>query len=33
MKNLSDKLLTEYLDKIKTQTLLDYGVYQIEAQG
>ena len=33
MKNLSDKSLTLYLDKIKTETLLDYGVYQIEADG
>ncbi len=33
MKNLSDKKLLEYLKKIDTQTLLAYGVYQIEAQG
>ena len=33
MKNLSDDLLTKYLDKIKTETLLAYGVYQIEADG
>tara|TARA_Y100001958_G_C21240685_1_gene568290 strand:- start:1166 stop:1750 length:585 start_codon:yes stop_codon:yes gene_type:complete len=33
MKNLSDKFLNEYLDKIKTETLLSYGVYQIEADG
>ena len=33
LKNLSDKSLTLYLDKIKTETLLDYGVYQIEADG
>ena len=33
MKNLSDDLLTKYLDKIKTETLLAYGVYQIEANG
>ena len=33
MKNLSQKELTEYLDKIDTETLLNYGVYQIEANG
>ena len=33
MKNLSDQSLSEYLDKIKTETLLAYGVYQIEAEG
>ena len=33
MKNLSDSLLINYLDKIKTETLLAYGVYQIEAGG
>lgn len=33
MKNLSDKELTEYLEKIQTKTLLDYGVYQVEANG
>ena len=33
MKNLSEKDLIEYLDKIKTETLLAYGVYQIEASG
>ncbi len=33
MKNLSDKELLEYLDKIKTETLLKYGVYQVEAEG
>ena len=33
MKNLSDKSLTLYLNKIKTETLLAYGVYQIEADG
>ena len=33
MKNLTDKSLTQYLDKIKTETLLAYGVYQIEAEG
>ena len=33
MKNLSEKELKEYLDKIKTETLLAYGVYQVEAEG
>ena len=33
MKNLNDALLIKYLDKIKTETLLAYGVYQIEADG
>ena len=33
MKNLDDSSLSKYLDKIKTQTLLAYGVYQIEADG
>ena len=33
MKNLSDKELKSYLSKIKTETLLAYGVYQIEANG
>ena len=33
MKNLTEKLLHKYLDKIKTETLLAYGVYQIEANG
>ena len=33
MKNLSEKNLREYLDKISTETLLAYGVYQIEANG
>ena len=33
MKNLTEKLLNQYLDKIKTETLLAYGVYQIEAGG
>ena len=32
--NYSDKSeLKNYLDKIKTETLLRYGVYQIEADG
>ena len=33
MKNLTDDLLLKYLEKIKTETLLAYGVYQIEADG
>jgi septum formation protein len=33
MKNLSHDELTNYLKKIKTETLLAYGVYQIEAGG
>ena len=33
MKNLSDDELVLYLEKINTETLLAYGVYQIEAGG
>ncbi len=33
MKNLDDNLILKYLDQIKTETLLAYGVYQIEANG
>ena len=33
MKKLSDIQLTDYLKKIKTEVLLAYGVYQIEAGG
>ena len=33
MKKLSEKQLTNYLKKIKTEILLAYGVYQIEAGG
>ena len=33
MKNLDDSFLLKYLNKIKTETLLAYGVYQIEADG
>ena len=33
MKNLKETELLEYLSKIKTKTLLSYGVYQIEADG
>ena len=31
MKNLSDNELSSYLNKIETETLIAYGVYQIEA--
>ena len=33
MKNHSEKELKDYLKKIKTTTLLAYGVYQVEADG
>ena len=33
MKNLNNEELISYLSKIKTETLLAYGVYQIEADG
>ncbi len=33
MKNFKEKELIKYLDKIKTETLLAYGVYQVEADG
>ena len=33
MKNLKEIDLINYLSKIKTDTLLAYGVYQIEAEG
>jgi len=33
MKNFTDASLLKYLDNIKTETLLAYGVYQIEAKG
>ena len=33
MKNFKEKELINYLNKIKTETLLAYGVYQIEAGG
>jgi len=33
MKNLSDDELFLYLNRVETKTLLDYGVYQIEANG
>ena len=33
MKNLKEDELIQYLDKIKTEILLMYGVYQVEAEG
>ena len=33
MKYLSDEQLTKYLSKIRTEILLAYGVYQVEADG
>ncbi len=33
MKSFQDNQLKNYLDKIQTETLLAYGVYQIEADG
>ena len=33
MKNFSTQELIDYLRNIETETLLSYGVYQIEAQG
>ena len=33
MKNFLESELLSYLNKIDTQTLLDYGVYQVEADG
>ena len=33
MKNFTDDQLLNYLNKIKTETLLAYGVYQVEAEG
>ena len=33
MKNFKTEELIEYLDRIKTETLLMYGVYQVEADG
>ena len=33
MKNFSESELQSYLDKIETETLLAYGVYQVEADG
>ncbi len=33
MKKLSELQLLNYLSKIKTETLIAYGVYQVEAEG
>ena len=33
MKNFNEEQLLDYLNKIKTETLLAYGVYQVEAEG
>jgi len=33
MKKLSNEKLASYLEKVSTETLLAYGVYQIEAGG
>ena len=33
MKNFTNEQLLSYLNKIKTETLLAYGVYQVEAEG
>ena len=33
MKNFTENQLLSYLNKIKTETLLAYGVYQVEADG
>ncbi len=33
MKNFTDEQLLDYLNKIKTETLIAYGVYQVEAEG
>ena len=33
MKKFSEDQLLKYLNKIKTETLLSYGVYQVEADG
>ena len=33
MKNFTDEQLLNYLNKIKTETLQAYGVYQVEAEG
>ena len=33
MKNLTNQEISKYLKKIKTETLLAYGVYQVEANG
>ena len=33
MKKLTENEIKKYLEKIKTEILLDYGVYQVEADG
>ena len=33
MKKFSEKQFLDYLNKISTETLLAYGVYQVEANG
>ena len=33
MKDFKESDLIKYLNKIKTETLLSYGVYQVEADG
>ena len=33
MKNFKDEELVKYLEKIKTEIVLAYGVYQVEAEG
>jgi len=33
MKNFKEDELVRYLDKISTETLLNYGVYQVETEG
>ena len=33
MKKLSDKEISNYLEKIELETMLKYGVYQIEGLG
>jgi septum formation protein len=33
MKNLTNEEISNYLSKIKTETLLAYGVSQVEADG
>ena len=33
MKTLNDNYIQNYLNKIKTNTLLSYGVYQVESDG
>ena len=33
MKNFKEEELLQYLNRIKTEILLMYGVYQVEAEG